>query len=61
MKRNISLVFVAIAILAIFGFSSLGIANDHISVGAPAPEFELPDQDGQLHSLEDYRDQWIVL
>ena len=30
-------------------------------VGSPAPEFELPDQDGQLHSLEDYRDQWIVL
>ena len=26
-----------------------------------APEFELPDQDGQLHSLEDYRDQWVVL
>jgi len=30
-------------------------------VGKPAPEFELPDQDGQLHSLEDYRDQWVVL
>lgn len=30
-------------------------------VGQPAPEFELPDQDGQLHSLEDYRDQWVVL
>ncbi len=30
-------------------------------IGKPAPEFELPDQDGQLHSLEDYRDQWVVL
>ncbi len=30
-------------------------------VGEPAPEFELPDQDGQLHSLEDYRDRWVVL
>ena len=29
--------------------------------GSPAPEFELPDQDGQLHALEDYRDQWVVL
>ncbi len=29
--------------------------------GGPAPEFELPDQDGQLHALEDYRDQWVVL
>ena len=29
--------------------------------GTLAPEFELPDQTGQLHSLEDYRDQWVVL
>jgi peroxiredoxin Q/BCP len=32
-----------------------------VSIGHPAPEFELPDQDGQLHSLEDYRDSWVVL
>ncbi len=31
------------------------------AVGERAPEFELPDQTGQLHSLEDYRDQWVVL
>ena len=31
------------------------------AVGEQAPEFELPDQTGQLHSLEDYRDQWVVL
>jgi peroxiredoxin Q/BCP len=61
MKRNISIVFVALAIAAAFGFSTLGIANDQLSPGAAAPEFELPDQDGQLHSLEDYRDQWVVL
>jgi peroxiredoxin Q/BCP len=30
-------------------------------VGKPAPEFELADQQGQLHSHEDYRDQWVVL
>ena len=36
-------------------------ASDQPAVGEPAPEFELPDQDGQLHSLEDYRDQWVVL
>ncbi len=40
---------------------SAAIADGGIEVGAPAPEFELPDQDGQLHSLEDYRDQWVVL
>ena len=32
-----------------------------LAVGDRAPEFELPDQTGQLHSLEDYRDQWVVL
>ena len=36
-------------------------ASGRLAVGAPAPEFELPDQTGQLHSLEDYRDQWVVL
>ena len=37
------------------------LADASLEIGAPAPEFELPDQDGQLHSLEDYRDQWVVL
>ncbi|NIL94584.1 MAG: redoxin domain-containing protein [Woeseiaceae bacterium] len=36
-------------------------AADQVAVGEMAPEFELSDQDGQLHSLEDYRDQWVVL
>lgn len=36
-------------------------AADQVSTGDIAPEFELPDQNGQLHSLEDYRDQWVVL
>ncbi len=36
-------------------------AADQVRVGDMAPEFELSDQDGQLHSLEDYRDQWVVL
>jgi peroxiredoxin Q/BCP len=37
------------------------VANDQVTTGDPAPEFELSDQNGQLHSLEDYRDQWVVL
>ncbi len=40
---------------------SLALADGGVEIGAPAPEFELPDQEGQLHSLEDYRDQWVVL
>jgi peroxiredoxin Q/BCP len=33
--------------------------NVHIS--QPAPEFALPDQNGKLHRLSDYRGQWVVL
>ena len=34
---------------------------DGLAVGQPAPDFELHDQDGQLHSIEDYRGQWVAL
>ncbi len=61
MKRNITLGIGALFVAAVLGFTSYGLANDSVAVGQAAPEFELPDQDGQLHSLEDYRDQWIVL
>ena len=36
-------------------------ASETPVVGSQAPEFELADQTGQLQSLEDYRDQWVVL
>jgi peroxiredoxin Q/BCP len=62
MKRiTLSTATLLVVLAAIFGFTSLGVANDQVAVGETAPEFELPDQDGQLHSLEDYRDQWVVL
>ena len=38
-----------------------GSAGSQPEIGSLAPEFELPDQTGQLHSLEDYRSRWIVL
>jgi peroxiredoxin Q/BCP len=61
MKRSTLFISLAAAAAVVFGFTSIGVANDQVAVGSPAPEFELPDQDGQLHSLEDYRDQWVVL
>ena len=62
MKRNLTLALIPVAVATIIlGFTSIGIANDQPQVGAVAPEFELSDQNGQLHSLEDYRDQWVVL
>ena len=31
------------------------------SIGAPAPEFSLPDTYGAEHALADYRGEWVVL
>ena len=58
MKRKI---MTPLSVFAMLAIGSLGLASETIVVGAATPEFELPDQDGQLHSLEDYRDQWVVL
>ena len=32
-----------------------------LEVGVKAPEFELEDQNGKLHKLEDYRGKKVVL
>ncbi|MDH3410687.1 MAG: peroxiredoxin [Gammaproteobacteria bacterium] len=48
-------------LLSFLGLGVSAVASGQFSVGHLAPEFELPDQTGQLHSLEDYRDQWVVL
>jgi len=34
---------------------------EQVGVGDPAPDFELRDQNGQLHAIEDYRGQWVAL
>lgn len=52
---------IVILILALIAMAFRANGQDGRPVGTPAPEFELPDQTGQLHSLEDYRDQWVVL
>ena len=62
MKLNITFAFVSAAFaVAIVSFTPIGMANEQVTTGNAAPEFELSDQNGQLHSLEDYRDQWVVL
>jgi len=34
---------------------------EQVQMGDPAPDFELKDQSGQLHSMEDYRGKWVAL
>lgn len=58
MKKAISL---PLLFLAALSMARSVCATEALAVGSPAPEFELSDQTGQLHSLEDYRDQWVVL
>lgn len=61
MKRAIAVLITATAGVLMLAMASTGSAADQPAVGDLAPEFELPDQTGQLHSLEDYRGQWVVL
>ena len=56
MKRFISIM--SAAALFVGGASALA---EQIRVGDPAPDFELQDQSGQLHSIEDYRGKWVAL
>jgi peroxiredoxin Q/BCP len=48
-------------LLSLVAPGAVAVASEPMAVGDAVPEFELSDQSGQLHSLEDYRDQWVVL
>lgn len=49
------------AVVAFFLLAAMEAWAGPIGEGDPAPGFELADQSGDIHSLEDYRDQWVVL
>ena len=53
----------AISTVSVLSMLALGMAAsaDQDWRGQPAPDFELKDQDGQLHSIEDDRGQWVAL
>ena len=42
-------------------FSATVFAGDSPAAGAEAPSFNLQDQNGDWHALEDYRDQWLAV
>lgn len=41
--------------------SSPAHADEVPTIGQPAPDFSLPDQDGKMHKLRDYAGKWLVL
>ena len=49
--------FAAVALLV----SQMARAGELPKVGEAAPDFNLPDQDGKTHQLQDYAGQWLVL
>ncbi|MEC9375571.1 MAG: peroxiredoxin [Pseudomonadota bacterium] len=48
-------------ISTILGLAFSMTALGNITIGEPAPEFNLQDQNGAWHSIEKYRGQWIAL
>jgi peroxiredoxin len=52
--RNLCLVFGVLAL-------SAGAALAGVEVGQPAPDFSLPDTNGQNHQLSQYKGKWVVL
>ena len=59
--RKMKKLVAILSIAALVAFTSDFSAAEQVGVGEPAPDFELVDQDGQLHSIEDYRGKWVAL
>ncbi len=57
MKQIVSTLTASFLLIAA---SSIAFAEQP-AAGQAAPDFELNDQDGQMHSIEDYRGKWVVL
>lgn len=54
--------FIAIlSAAALIALASSFTLAEPVGAGEPAPDFELVDQNGLLHSIEDYRGQWVAL
>lgn len=54
------LLAVFVALFAAF-WATGAVASGVPAVGAPAPEFALPDQNGRTVRLADFRGKWVVL
>ena len=56
--KHLVLILSAFSLLLLGSTASLA---EQVGSGDAAPDFELIDQDGQLHSIEDYRGKWVAL
>lgn len=54
-------VFALLLLAGIFLWVRTSQAGDTPKTGEAAPAFQLPDQNGKLHSLSDYPGRWVVL
>lgn len=54
-------IVVALIVFAALFVARAARAGELPEVGKPAPDFNLPDQNGKLHELKDYRGKWLVL
>jgi len=52
---------VALIVLAALFVARAARAGELPTVGQPAPDFNLPDQNSRQHTLKDYRNKWLVL
>tara|TARA_B100000929_G_scaffold82518_1_gene64397 strand:- start:198 stop:389 length:192 start_codon:yes stop_codon:yes gene_type:complete len=53
MKHYLNFILTGVFIMPLFGSTP--------DLGKPAPDFSLPDQDGNMHSLQDYRGQRLIV
>lgn len=56
-------ILIAAAAVFLFPFSQTvrAEASQPLKVGQPAPDFKLPDQNGKIHKLADFRGKWLAL
>src|ERR1043166_211384 len=55
------IILVALAAALPLAWRSLAFAASVPAVGQPAPTFSLPDQNGKVRSLADFKGKWVAL
>ncbi|MBT5216395.1 MAG: peroxiredoxin, partial [Gammaproteobacteria bacterium] len=61
MNQRIKVLLTLPIFLLAFSFMDQSKANEEINIGQMAPNFNLQDQNGKWHTLNDYKGQWVVL